>query len=208
VGEVVQRAGAHGDADAFRQCHRRRLMAHVRTVRQVVGAIGPRKQPVHERGLERSAPGGIEHGAVRIERTQFAPDLLERFRPLHRNILVRCSIPAHRMRQAARGFKMVVVPFLEIRHGVFGKEIRRHPLVRDLPGCRFRAVLTEFEDPRICRLGPGAADAHVAFGLVLLEQDPRPEEWNAIATERFHERLDRAPSSRCGFIGLYLEIGT
>src|SRR4051812_31371342 len=112
------------------------------------------------------------------------------------------------MRQAARSLEVMVVPLLEIHHGMFGKKVRRHPLVRDLPGCGFRAVFAKFEDPGIGRLGPGAADAHVAFGLVLLEQYPRPEEGNAIATESFHERLDRAPSSRCGFVWLDLEIGT
>ena len=59
--EVVDGHRALADADRVDQRRARRLVAHVRAVRQVVRAEAAHQQLVEERGLVAGAAGGVEH---------------------------------------------------------------------------------------------------------------------------------------------------
>src|SRR5256885_14428076 len=58
--EVVQRDRPDRYSDALRQRYRGALVAHVRTVRQVVRAVQPCEKLVHVRSFERSPAGHVE----------------------------------------------------------------------------------------------------------------------------------------------------
>ena len=206
--EIVQRTGADWHSDTFGQRHGRRLVTHVRTVRQVVGAVSPRKEPVHKSRLQRSAAGSIEHGAVRSERTQLASNLLKSCCPLDRDIFVGLRVPTHGVRQAACRLQLVVIPAFQVRHLVLGEKLWRDALVCNFPGGRLGAILAKLKDAWIRRLGPGAAHAHEAARLVLLEQNAGAAEGHPVASQAFRQGLDRTPSSGRSFIGFDLEIRT
>ncbi len=87
VVDVVQGHGALADADGRIQRRTGGLVAHVRAVRQVVGAQGPGEQLVHERRLVRRAPRGVEDAAVRRAGPDMLADQLERLRPGDRRIV-------------------------------------------------------------------------------------------------------------------------
>ena len=59
--EIIERDGADRHADAQRQSDRRALVAHIGTVRQIVGAIHPRHQRIHVGAFERAAAGTVEN---------------------------------------------------------------------------------------------------------------------------------------------------
>ena len=60
VVEILERHRALADADRFRQADAGGLVAHVRAVGEVVGAVFAREQLVQERGLVRGAARGVE----------------------------------------------------------------------------------------------------------------------------------------------------
>ena len=73
--EVVESHGALADPDAMPQGHVAGFVAHVRAVREVVGAVGTHEQLVEVRRFVAGAPRGVELGLVRAGRfVQFAGD--------------------------------------------------------------------------------------------------------------------------------------
>ena len=58
--DVLERDAALADADRLSQRRAARLVAHVRAVRQVVGAVGADERLVEERRLVAGAAGGVE----------------------------------------------------------------------------------------------------------------------------------------------------
>src|SRR5690606_36921840 len=66
LAEVLEPDCAYRYADAFRQRDRRGLVAHVRAVRQIVGAVEPRQKLVHVGRLERGSSRRVEDDAPGI----------------------------------------------------------------------------------------------------------------------------------------------
>src|SRR5580698_3228111 len=64
--EVVEQHGSLAYADGGRQATARRLVTHVRAIREVVRAIHPHEQLVDERCLVACTARGVERGLVRI----------------------------------------------------------------------------------------------------------------------------------------------
>ena len=178
-------------ADAFGQRDRGALVAHIRAVGQVVGAVKPRHQRVHIGRFERSAARGVEDDRFRIvERLQLAADRLKRLVPFHRDIAVGLGFPAHRAGQPARLLEIVVAPGIEqSRQRVAGKECGVGAAGGELPGRRLRAVLAELEYMRIGRLGPGAAHAGKSVRLVLSQQGRRRACHHPLSSERAGKRF-------------------
>ena len=79
------------------------LVAHVRAVRQVVGAELPHPQLIEERRLVAQPPGGVERRLVRAgQPAQRGPDQLERVLPRDRHVLVGSRRRSTSARRAAR----------------------------------------------------------------------------------------------------------
>ena len=68
--EVFDGHRALADADRLGQRRARGLVAHVRAVRQVVGAEAAHQQLIEERRLVAGAPGRVEHRLVRARRAR------------------------------------------------------------------------------------------------------------------------------------------
>ena len=149
---------------------RRRLVAHVRAVGQVVVAVEAREQRVEVGRLEAGAAGGIEDDGFRIERFELGSDRLERFLPFAGNVVVGRGVVAHRMGQAALLLQIVIVPAAQFADGVLGEEVRGAAPAGQFPQRGLGAVLAKLEGMIIGRLGPGAGYAHEALGLVLPPQ--------------------------------------
>ena len=170
VAEIVEDDGADARADDLLQRDRRRLVAHVGAVGQIVVAVEAREQRVEVGGLEAGAAGGIEDDGFRIERLQLRADRGEGFVPLAGHVAVGRAVVAHRMGQAALLLEIVVVPVAQLGDGMLGEEVRRAAPRGQLPQRRLGAVLAELEGVIVGRLGPGAGDAHEALRLVLATQ--------------------------------------
>ena len=159
-------------SDRFGERDRRRLVAHVRAVRQVVGAVRPDEQLIGEGSLVRGTAGCVEDRLVGVEGLQLASDQRIRVGPVDRFVVRRPWPLDHRVRDPP----LLVEPVLTAR-GEFGdrvtrEELGRHPaqgrLVRDGLG----AVLAELRRVPVSGfgVGPRAAHAVVAADLVQLEQ--------------------------------------
>ena len=141
----------------FRKRHGRGLVAHVRTVGEVVVAVKSREQPVHVAGLERGPARGVEDGGLRIggaDRLQLASDVREGLGPGNRDVTVARRVVPHRVGEPSLFLEVEVGPGPKVAHRVLGEEIRRAALFRDLPGRRLRAVLAELEDVMVSRAWP------------------------------------------------------
>ena len=91
------------------------------------------------------------------------------------------------MGQAAGRLELMIVPGFELGDGLLWRKIPGYALAGDFPGRRLGAVFAKFEHAGIGGLCPGAADAHEAFGLVLLEQDAGSAKRNMVARETLHQ---------------------
>jgi hypothetical protein len=141
--EVLEPDRADRRADALGQRHRRALVAHVGTVRQVVGAVHANEQLVEERCFERGTARGVEHRRLGRELLQLMADFLVRLFPAHFAIGVGRGVPAHRCGQSAAIFEVEIRPGLERTQCVFEKELGRPALRRQFPGSGLGAVLAE-----------------------------------------------------------------
>ena len=110
IRKVIVDDGADPDADDLLQRDRRRFVAHVGAVGQVVVAVQAREQGIEVGCLEAGAAGGIEDDGFGIERPELGPDGAERFVPFAGNVVVGRGVVAHRMGQAALLLQIIVVP--------------------------------------------------------------------------------------------------
>jgi hypothetical protein len=166
-------------------------VAHVRAVRQVVGAEHPHEELVEERRLVAGAARGVEDRLVgRAERPQLAGDQAEGVLPRDRLVVGRPRREEHRPREPPLGFEPVVRLFEQAGHRPFAEEVGRHA-----PGGRLRRdglgpVLAKLGMGAVTDigLGPGTAGAVKAVRLVDLEEGrDAPEDAHLV-----HDVLDRA----------------
>ena len=172
--EILQRHRPLADAVALRQRRARGLVAHVRAVRQVVGAELANEELVEEGGLVARAARGVERGVVRRrQRPQLLADQIERVVPRDRLVVGAALTEQQRLAQPP----LRVEPLVGLRgEGLdrpFGEEVGAddpvHPFVRD----RLRAVLAELEAVPLAVGGrPGAALAVEPVLLIDLEEGP------------------------------------
>jgi hypothetical protein len=92
-------------------------------------------------------------------------------------------------------FQFMVAPAFELGQRVALEKVGADGLARGFPGGGLGAARTEFEGVRIGRLGPGAADAGEAIGLVLLEQQARVFDDDVLVGQDRADVTDRAPAA-------------
>ena len=199
--EIVERDGAHGDADRLRKGDGGTLVAHVRTVGKIVGAVEPAEQPIHVGRLERGTPGGIEHHLFRVHRLQGRPDRRVGLAPFAGTIPVRGGIVAHRTGEASDLLEVVVRPGPEFAQRVPREEIVRHRLGRQLPGRGLGAILAIFERVRFAGLGPGATHAHEAVHLVLPHHQRAGRQKRMLARQDLGHRPEGSLATRRPVVG-------
>ena len=105
------------------------------------------------------------------------------------------------MREPAFLLKVVVSPPFEFAQGMLVEKGSIGTAGRDFPCGRLGAILAKFEGMGFRRLPPCAADAHVAFRLVLMSQERRTTGGNVFLQQYRRDRLCGAPASRRPFVG-------
>ncbi len=144
--EIFERHRSLADADRVRQPDAGCLVAHVRTVGEIVGAEFAREELIEKRGFVGGPAGSVELRHVRIgKRAQRRADLLERIVPGDGLERVCRVIVDHRVRQAALAFERVIGPLPKFRNRVRGEELRRRAFACRFPRHGLGAVLAEFE---------------------------------------------------------------
>ena len=175
VFEVVDGHRTLADTDRLDQRGARGLVAHVRAVRQVVGAEAAHHQLIEERRLVAGAPRGIEHRLVRPgQRPQMLGD--QRVGPVFAvpvdgPVVLVAGPQHHRVGQPALLGQPVLRLGGQLGHRVAGEEFRGHHPAGGLLGDGLGAVLAELRElaPALL-LRPGAAGAVEPVTLV----EPQP----------------------------------
>ena len=172
-----------------------RLVAHVRAVRQVVGAEAADHQLVQERGLVAGASRRVEHRLVGVgQRAQFVGDEPVGVLPVDGPVVVVAGAKHHRVGEPALLRQPVLRLGGQLGDRVPGEELRRDDALGGLLGDGLGAVLAELgELAAAVFLGPRAARAVEAVALV--EPGQRGGRANRShrrqpALQRHHHRLD------------------
>ena len=173
--EVLHGHRALADADRVGQRRARGLVAHVRAVRQVVGAEAAHQQLIDERGFVAGAPGGVEDRLVgALERVEVLRDDVMGVIPADRPVVVIALAQDHRVGQPALLAQPVLGALAQIGEGVPREEVRGDDALGRLLGDRLRAVLAELgELAAAVLLGPRAAGAVETLALVEPNQGGR-----------------------------------
>ncbi len=202
--EILERHGALAHADRLGQADAGRLVAHVRAVGEIVGAIDARQQLVEERRFVGGAAGSVEfHPVGTVEAAHRVADALEGFVPADRHEPVRLRVIAQRVGQPAGIFQVMVVPAVQLGHRVLREESGVDALDRRFPGHGLGAVLAEFEGAGVLGVGPGAAGAVEAVGLVHLQQRARIAVGAHLVAHRKRRDLQRVPAGGRTVIGFH-----
>ncbi|MNM83356.1 hypothetical protein D3C81_954150 [compost metagenome] len=205
--QVVEHHGALADPEGFRHADAAGLMAHVRTVRKVVGAIGAHEQLVEEGRLVAGPARGVELGLVGgFEAVEVLGDQREGVFPAGFDVVIGGGVVAHRVGQAALVLKPVVALPGQLGDAVAGKEIRIDQAPGGLPVDRLGTVLAELDHAAFRRLAPGTARAVETAVLVGLEHHPQVLEGVFTAQPALGHALQRAPTGGGGVIVFYMFI--
>ncbi len=169
--EIFQQHRALADTDRLVHRHAAGFVAHVGTIRQVVGAELPDEQLVEERRLVAGAAGGVEDRLVGIrQRAQRVTQQAERIGPADRPVGVRRPVVPHRLGQTTLGFEPVIGFLQQRRHGVAREKFAGHPFAGRLGGHGFHAVLAELGHGGLFRVRPRTTRAIKPARLVDVEQ--------------------------------------
>ena len=192
--EILKRHRTLADTERQRQANARRLMTHVRTIGEIVGAIGPHEELIEEGRLVGSASRRVEFSFVgACELVEFQAYQAECIIPIDRLVFIRGAIVFQRMREPALVLKLVVDPFPKLGDRVFGKEFRCDAPGGGLPGDRLCAVLAELEGRGVLWIGSRAAGTIETFRLVCLEQCGTALCNDLLMLQRFRHRFQRIP---------------
>jgi hypothetical protein len=106
---IFQRGCTLADAKRLYHRHSRRLVAHVRAIRKIVGPELPRKQLQKKSRLIRGLSRSVEAGLVgRIQTIQLVCDHLKGLGPADRLIVRRARVPYHRRSQTSLPIEPVI----------------------------------------------------------------------------------------------------
>ncbi len=169
--EILQHDGALAHPDGRRQATAGRLVAHVRAVREIIGAELAHEDRIQERGFIGRAAGGVELGLVRaVQRLQVAADQREGIVPAARHVVVGGCVVAHRLGQPALHLQPVVGLRHQFGHGVPGEQFAAGAELGGFPGQCLRAVLAELQLLAFVGIGERTAGALEATGLIHRQQ--------------------------------------
>ena len=171
------------------------LVAHVRAVRQIVGAELARPQLVEERGLVAESAGRVERCLVgAVERPQLRADEGVGVLPGDRHVAVGVGVVDHRLGEPALVFEVEVRPRRELGDRVRGEEGAVDALARHLPRDVLDAVLADVEGDALV-VGPGTSGAvESADRVVHREHGAGADDRFPCAQEHLPHREGRAPT--------------
>jgi hypothetical protein len=205
--EIAEGDGTLADADGLAEGDATGLVAHIRAIGKIVGAVKPDEQLVKKGRFIAGAAGCVEFGAIgMVETIEDAADLGECLLPGDRLVGICRRVIAHRVRQTALMLQRIIAPAAKFCDGVGREEIRADALFRRFPGHGLDAVFAEFERRAMFRITPGAARAIEAIGLVGLQHGPGAGQRRAAFHQPLAAAFQRAPAT-CGGRALADEVG-
>ncbi|MCY1408716.1 hypothetical protein D9M71_240440 [compost metagenome] len=208
VFEVVEGHGAFADADTLRQRHTAGLVAHVRAVREIVGAVGAHEQLVQISRFVAGTARGVELGLVRARQAvQVFGDQCKSVVPTDRFIAVRFGVVAHRLGQATLVFEPVVALLQQRSDAVSGEEFGVDTALGRFPVHRLGAVLAEHHHALFRRIAPGATRAVEATVLVGLEHDAQVFQCVVAGQPGLGHTDQSTPATGRTFVGLVARDG-
>jgi|GEM_PF-2633217 len=201
--KVVKGHGAFADAYTLRQGHAAGFVAHVRAVREVVGAVGAYKQLIQVRRFVAGTAGSIKLGHIRAGQcVEVLADQVERCVPTDGFVAVGLGVIAHRFGQAALVFQPIVALFQQRGDAVLGEECSVDTALGGFPVDGLGAVFAELDHAAFRRVAPGAARAVEAAVLVGLEHHADVFQRVVAGQPRLRHADQRAPATRRAFVGL------
>ncbi len=208
VFEVVEGHRAFADSDALRQGHAAGLVAHVRAVGEVVGAVGAHEQLVQVGRFVAGPARGVELGHVRAGQVVQVPgDQAEGIFPTDGLVAVGLGVVAHRLGQPALVLQPVVALLQQRSDAVLGEERCVHPALGGFPVDRLGAVLAELDHAAFRRVAPGAARAVEAAVLVGLEHHADVLQRVVAGQPRLGHADQGAPAAGGSLVGLVAGYG-
>ena len=201
--EVVKGHGAFADTDALGQGHAAGFVAHVRAIREVVGAIGAHEQLIQVRRFVAGTARGIELGHVRAgQGVEVLADQGERRVPTDGLVAVGCGVIAHWFGQATLVFQPIVALLQQRGDAVLGEEGAVDAALGGFPVDGLGAVLAELDHAAFRRVAPGAARAVKTAVLVGLEHHADVFQRVVAGQPRLRHADQRAPAAGRAFVGL------
>jgi hypothetical protein len=190
---VVEVNGAFAGADRGRQCATGCFVAHIRAVRQVVGAELAYPQLVEEGRLVAEPPRGIEGRLIGTRQTaEVIADQRERIVPGNWSVPVGRRVICHRLGEPADHLQVVIAPLGEFADGMRREELAIGLGGSEFPGDVLDAVLAHIEVEASRVVGPGAARAVEAAVLLIHHEE------GAKALYRFARAFEHAPDAARG----------
>jgi len=168
--EVVDADGALANTDRLAEGDPARLVTQVRAVREVVGAEPAPDELVQKRRLVRGPARGVERGAGRASLAQRVGPQRDRVGPRDRPVVTIAGAQHHRLGDAAELAQLVLAERAQVVDRPLREPRRGREHGRGFLGDGLGAVLAKLEARPLARLGPGAAWAVKAGGLVEREQ--------------------------------------
>ncbi|MNZ16509.1 hypothetical protein D3C78_334860 [compost metagenome] len=201
--EIIEGDSALAHTDALPQGHAAGLVAHVRTVGEVVGAVCTHEQLVQERRFVAGPPGGIELGLIgACQVVQLSGDQGKGCIPGDRLIAVAGRVVDHRFGQAALVFQPVVALLKQRADAVAGEEGRIDSALGGFPVDRLGAVLAKLDHAAFGRVAPGATGAVETAILVGLEQGAKVLQRIVAANPGLGHAAQGAPATGGAVVGL------
>ncbi len=173
--DVLEADRALADADGLGERGRGRLVAHVRAVGQVVGAVGAGEELIGVRRLVGGLARGVEDRLVgAVQAAQGLPDQLERLLPGDRLVVLGVAAANHGMDEPSLMAQPVVGVVPQVLDAVLREEVRHQVVGRRLLGHGLRAVLAELG---VCRCdGSGSGQAQ--------PWQSNPSTWLSLSSDR------------------------
>ncbi|MNS25996.1 hypothetical protein D3C72_579050 [compost metagenome] len=145
-------------------------MAHIGTIRKIIGAQFAGKQLKQERRFVGGATGGVKLDRIRWEFAQYFANACKRLFPFDRAEGVALPVILHRLRQTTIAFEFEIAFCQQGSHRVFGEKRRGDAFAGGFPGHGFGAVFAELEGGFMLFVGPCAARAVKSVRLVGAKQ--------------------------------------
>jgi len=144
--EILQPHGALTNTNRFRERDTARLVAHVRTIGQIVGTESPHEELIQKCSFVAGAPRSVKQSFVRaIKGVQFFTDQAEGIVPRDWFVVIGGGVVAHGVNQPPLALEKVRIFPSQFGHRMFCKKFRTNGLLCGFPGDRLHAVLAKLE---------------------------------------------------------------
>ncbi len=194
--EILKQNRAFANANRLLQSNTTGLVAHIGTVREIVGAIGAHKKLIQKCRLIGGATRCIEFDTIRrIKTLQNPADGRKGFVPFDRFIFIGCRVVTHRMCKTTSVLQRIIRPGLQLGNRMFSEKLWRRASFGCLPGNSLHAIFAKLERRTMFRITPGTAGAVETIGLIGFQKSTRASQWRTAGQQLLATTFQSAPSA-------------